>query len=78
MPIVVQKIGMHLSSAGLNNMKKLNFDPMEANDGNAFSILVAFKRHAKQNGWDKESIDNVIKEATSMDYDHLLQTLISQ
>ena len=42
------------------------------NDGNAFAILGAASRVAKQNGMDWKVIS---AEATSGDYDHLLQTM---
>jgi len=42
-------------------------------DGNAFAILSKAAKVAKANGlnWNK-----ILKEATSGDYDHLLQTII--
>ena len=43
------------------------------NDGNAFAILGAAQRVAKQNGLDWKAIS---AEATSGDYDHLLQTMV--
>jgi len=46
-------------------------------DGNAFSLMGTFKSQARKEGWTKEEIDEVIKECTSSDYDHLLQTLIA-
>ncbi len=42
-------------------------------DGNAFSILARAGRVAIQNGMDWEAIH---KEATSGDYNHLLQTMM--
>ncbi len=39
--------------------------------------MQAFRQQAKQEGWTKEEIDEVLKEAMSGDYDHLLQTIIS-
>ena len=44
-------------------------------DGNAFSIMGAFKKQAKREGWTKEEIDSVINEATSGDYNHLVATI---
>jgi hypothetical protein len=41
-------------------------------DGNAFALLGKAQRVAKQNSMDWDAIR---KEATSGDYDHLLQTL---
>jgi hypothetical protein len=44
-------------------------------DGNAFSILGAFNAAARRQGWTKEEIDAVTKEAMSKDYTHLLATI---
>ena len=46
-------------------------------DGNAFSLLGAFAKAARREGWTKEQIDAVLHEATSDDYDHLLSTLVA-
>jgi len=46
-------------------------------DGNAFSLMGAFQRQAKREGWSKEEIDAVLEECKSGDYYHLLQTLMS-
>jgi hypothetical protein len=45
-------------------------------DGNAFSLMGAFQKQARREGWSKEEIDSVITECTSGDYDHLLATLL--
>jgi hypothetical protein len=45
-------------------------------DGNAFSLMGAFRQNAKKQGWNKEEIDKVIKECMSGDYNHLLVTLM--
>ena len=45
-------------------------------DGNAFSILGRFKREAKKQGWDADSISRVIDEATSGDYNNLLSVIV--
>ena len=45
-------------------------------DGNAFALLGAFQRQARKEGWIKEEIDQVINDATSGDYDHLLRVLM--
>ena len=55
--------------------KKINLK-LVGLDGNAFALLGAFRRQAKREGWTGEEIKIVIDEATSGDYDHLLQTLI--
>lgn len=44
-------------------------------DGNAFCILGNAQRLLKQAGYNKQEIDEVIKEAMSSDYDHLLETI---
>lgn len=45
-------------------------------DGNAFSILGAFRHQARKEGWSSEEIEKVLKEARSSNYDHLLQTIM--
>lgn len=45
-------------------------------DGNAFSLLGAFQRAARRQGWKAEEIKRVMDEATSSDYNHLLHTLM--
>jgi len=45
-------------------------------DGNAFSILGKATKAAKKAGWTKEQIKEVMDEAKSGDYDHLLQTMM--
>lgn len=44
-------------------------------DGNAFVLMGAFQRQAKKEGWTKEEIDLVLRDAMSSDYSHLLCTL---
>lgn len=45
-------------------------------DGNAFAIMGAFQRQARREGWTKDEIEDVMTEAKSGDYDHLLQTFV--
>ena len=45
-------------------------------DGNAFAILGRVRRAMRVAGWPKDAIDRFLAEATSGDYDHLLQTVI--
>lgn len=45
-------------------------------DGNAFFILGRCQKAARRAGLSKETIDEFHKEATSGDYDHLLQTCL--
>jgi hypothetical protein len=44
------------------------------NDGNAFAIMGACKRAARDAKYTKEQIDQYLKESMSGDYDHLLGT----
>lgn len=57
------------------NLPKVKMQLVGA-DGNAFAILGSFQREARRQGWDKESIQEVIQTATSGDYNHLLATII--
>ncbi len=43
-------------------------------DGNAFAILGRVSKAMRRGGVEKSEIDEFMKEATSGDYDHLLQT----
>jgi len=54
--------------------KKLNLT-LVGLDGNAFSLMGAFKRQAHKEKWAREEIDFVLKECMSGDYNHLLATL---
>ena len=57
-------------------MKKV---PMDVDwSGNVFSILAGFIRTTKQFGWSKKEIDEVLDEATSVDYSHLIQVMKSR
>ncbi len=56
--------------------KELNLN-LVGKDGNAFFLLGYFAQQAKKAGWSKEQIEEVRKDATSDDYDHLLQVLLS-
>ena len=44
-------------------------------DGNAFSLMGAFRQAARRQGWTPEQIKLVIDECMSGDYDHLVATL---
>lgn len=44
-------------------------------DGNAFSIMASFREQAKRDGWTKEEIDEVLNDAMSSDYNHLVYTI---
>ena len=45
-------------------------------DGNAFSILGAFSRNARKQGWTPEEINAVTNKAMSGEYDYLLATIM--
>jgi hypothetical protein len=60
MPIVNKKVTLEL--VGL--------------DGNAFSLMGAFRQQARREKWAKEEINAVIDECKSSDYSHLLVTLM--
>ena len=49
---------------------------LSGRDGNAMMILGTAQRVAKKAGWSKEKIDTVFAEATSGDYDNVLQTMM--
>lgn len=46
-------------------------------DGNAFSIIGTVQSALSRAGNDKEVIDSFVNEATSGDYDHVIQTAIA-
>lgn len=54
--------------------KKVNLN-LVGIDGNAFSIMASFKEQAKREGWTKEEINEVLDEAMSSDYNHLVYTI---
>ena len=54
--------------------KKVNLD-LVGLDGNAFSLLGTFQKQARKDNWTPEEIKEVLDEAKSGDYDHLLFTL---
>ena len=45
-------------------------------DGNAFSLMGAFSRNARRQGWTKQEIDSVIEKCMSGDYNKLLCVLM--
>lgn len=55
-------------------MKKVNLK-LVGLDGNAYSIMGAFQRQAKKEGWSKEEINKVLDDAMSKDYNHLLSVI---
>ena len=60
----------------MENKKKLTLELVGV-DGNAFSIMGAFRRQALKEGWTEEEIERVLTEAKSKDYDHLLNTIMA-
>ena len=54
--------------------KTVNLNLVGVN-GNAFMIMGVFRKHAKKEGWTPEEIEDVMAEATSGDYNHLLATI---
>lgn len=44
-------------------------------DSNAFSIIASVRKSLRRAGVDQEQVDLFVQEATSGDYDHLLQTV---
>ncbi|HCQ14356.1 hypothetical protein [Flavobacterium sp.] len=46
-------------------------------DGNAYAIMGVFSRQARREGWSQDEIDQVLEEAQSGDYDHLLSTIMT-
>ncbi len=55
--------------------KKVNLN-LVGIDGNAFSIMSAFKKQARKEGWVEEEINDVIKKAQEGDYKHLIRTIM--
>jgi len=45
-------------------------------DGNAYSLMGAFQKQAKKEGWTSEEIEEVLEDARSKDYQHLLCVLL--
>ena len=45
-------------------------------DGNAFAILGNAKKVMREAKWPKELQDEIMDEATSGDYNHLIQTMM--
>ena len=56
--------------------KKIDLE-LEGLDGNAFALMGSFQKQARREDWTAEEIKEVLDEAESGDYDHLLQTLIA-
>lgn len=55
-------------------MKKVKLN-LVGIDGNAFALMGAFRKQAVKEGWEPEEIQEVLDDAMSKDYNHLLSTL---
>lgn len=55
--------------------KKIKLD-LVGLDGNAFSLMGAFSKQARKEGWTKEEIEIVMIKCESGDYNNLLNTLM--
>ncbi|HNC59548.1 MAG TPA: hypothetical protein PLP33_29240 [Leptospiraceae bacterium] len=55
--------------------KKVNLE-LVGIDGNAFSIMAAFRQQAKKEGWTEDEIKEVLDEAKSGDYCNLLSVIM--
>lgn len=49
---------------------------LEGLDGNAFSLMGAFRKQARREKWTPEEINQVLDECMKGDYNHLLVTLM--
>lgn len=56
--------------------KKINLN-LVGLDGNAFNLLARFRKQATKEDWKQEEIEEVLDEAKSGDYNHLLSTLLN-
>lgn len=54
--------------------KTINLDLTQI-DGNAYMLLVAFRKQAQRERWADAEIDEVINEAKKTDYAHLVSTI---
>ena len=54
--------------------KKVNLELVGLDD-NALSLMGAFQKQARREGWTDREIDLVLEEAKSSDYDHLVKVL---
>lgn len=59
-------------------MPKYNIDvELSSSDGNAFAVMGKVTKALRKNGVDDNEIEAFRNEATSGDYDHLLQACMS-
>lgn len=59
----------------MEQKKKVKLD-LVGLDGNAFSLMGAFKQAARRQGWTPDEIKVVLDDCMTGDYDHLLCTLM--
>lgn len=55
--------------------KKIDLNLVGLN-GNAFSLMSAFRRAASKQGWEQDEIEYVMWQCQQDDYNHLLNTLM--
>lgn len=70
---LLDRNGKQMSEVKYPEVKKVK---LIGEDGNAFAILGRVMKAMKVAGLPKEVVDEYYKEATSGDYDHLLQTTL--
>ena len=58
-----------------DNTKRVKLDLTEV-DGNAFALMGAFRAQARIEQWDEDDIREVLNDAMSSDYDHLVSVLV--
>lgn len=70
-------------SSGLNRLNEMEATTQKkvklklgGIDGNVFSIIGAFRRQAKKEGWSEAEIDAVTNEAMSGDYHKAVATIM--
>lgn len=59
----------------MTTRKTIALDLETVRDGNAFSLLGAFRKQAQAEGWSSTEILEILTEAQAGDYDHLIRTL---
>ena len=60
----------------MTKIKRVKGFHLQGLGANAFSLLAEFRNRARRSGWKDNEIAEVIKEAQSGDYEHLIQTLM--
>jgi hypothetical protein len=62
-------------SCGVKNPSKKVTLTLVGLDGNAFSLLAAFRSQARREGWKASEIEEVTEQATAGDYGHHLSVI---